>query len=288
MSHLWRPPAGQSAEGLVRSVRHVRFVTFEDRHGASGAGQREGRAESSRAPTDHDHIGRCGHACTLPAHGIRWPKPPPSRVGTDGRRVGGRRARWTSYGIGAGAVFVFVVANAPAAVAAAGAGSAPPGPVPLVSLPPIQIPGLPPITVPVVTLPRLPVVPSPTVPRLPSGPAPPPRQPQPPVGRPTLPTTVFPRPARSTVLPVQQRPLPRGARTATYVPRSAVTAANDGVTPGVAAPQLALQSAKDLSVPFGVGAAVTVFLVIQGRIDRRDPKLSDAPVGSDEDLVEFA
>ncbi len=83
------------------------------------------------------------------------------------------------------------------------------------------------------------------------------------------------------------RSLPRQTRPPSSALRPGVASANDGVTPDIAAPQLALRSAKDLAVPFGVGAAVTVFLVIQGRIDRRDPKLTDAPVGVDDDLVEF-
>ena len=95
---------------------------------------------------------------------------------------------------------------------------------------------------------------------------------------------------RSTVIPATSRvnPFVGRAKPAPSPAASGAKAGNDGVTPGIPAPQLALRSARDLSVPFGVGAAVTVFLVIQGRIDRRDPKLVDAPVGPEDDLVEFA
>jgi hypothetical protein len=50
---------------------------------------------------------------------------------------------------------------------------------------------------------------------------------------------------------------------------------------------LALQSAHDLSVPISVAAIVVLFLIAQARVDARDPKLVDAPVGADDDMVGF-
>lgn len=50
---------------------------------------------------------------------------------------------------------------------------------------------------------------------------------------------------------------------------------------------LAVQTARAFGLPFTVAAAVIAFLVVQARIDRNDPKLLDAPVTLDEDMVWF-
>ncbi|HEV3475447.1 MAG TPA: hypothetical protein VG602_08780 [Actinomycetota bacterium] len=47
------------------------------------------------------------------------------------------------------------------------------------------------------------------------------------------------------------------------------------------------QAVQDFAFPLLLIAVVSVFLGIQSRIDRRDPKLALAPVDSRHDVVEF-
>jgi hypothetical protein len=48
-----------------------------------------------------------------------------------------------------------------------------------------------------------------------------------------------------------------------------------------------LTTAHKLSFPLGLTLLVIAFLAIQGRLDRRDPKLRLAPIDSKHDLVPF-
>jgi hypothetical protein len=51
--------------------------------------------------------------------------------------------------------------------------------------------------------------------------------------------------------------------------------------------QAALTTAHKLSFPLGLTVLVIAFLGVQGRLDRRDPKLRLAPIDSKHDLVPF-
>jgi hypothetical protein len=50
---------------------------------------------------------------------------------------------------------------------------------------------------------------------------------------------------------------------------------------------LSLTAATKLSIPIAFGALVALFLLVQALIDRRDPKLSQAPRHSDDETVSF-
>src|SRR5438874_1231671 len=47
----------------------------------------------------------------------------------------------------------------------------------------------------------------------------------------------------------------------------------------------ALRAVRDLRLPMGISGLVLAFLAVQGRIDRRDPRLVFAPVTADEDVL---
>ena len=47
------------------------------------------------------------------------------------------------------------------------------------------------------------------------------------------------------------------------------------------------ESGRRLAFPMALGVAVAMFLLVQGRIDRRDPKLALAPVDSRHDVLSF-
>jgi hypothetical protein len=156
-----------------------------------------------------------------------------------------------------------------------------PAPSVTVSVPPIVLPGLPPLTVPVL---HLPVV---TLPPLLS----PPTSAPPVTARPSL----APRVATTLPITVPGVVTTPGHPAANRAGRPAVAPAMapavgraSDVTPTVPAVQLVARSVRALSLPLGPAVVVGMFLVLQGRIDRRDPKLVDAPTGADDDLVEFA
>jgi hypothetical protein len=46
-------------------------------------------------------------------------------------------------------------------------------------------------------------------------------------------------------------------------------------------------AARRFAIPLAVAALVAAFLIVQGRIDRRDPKLAAAPVDGRDDVVLF-
>jgi hypothetical protein len=50
---------------------------------------------------------------------------------------------------------------------------------------------------------------------------------------------------------------------------------------------VSLKAATHLSVPVAFALAVAAFVVLQGIIDRRDPKVSGAPERGDDDAVPF-
>ena len=52
--------------------------------------------------------------------------------------------------------------------------------------------------------------------------------------------------------------------------------------------QVAMKTAKRYSFPLSLALFVFAFMVVQGRIDRRDPKLRLAPLDSKHDLATFA
>ncbi len=72
--------------------------------------------------------------------------------------------------------------------------------------------------------------------------------------------------------------LPSGG---TFVAGRAVVSQGSGWSGG------ALQAGTILSVPLGLGVLVVAFMVVQWLVDRRDPKLVDAPAHKDEDTVGF-
>lgn len=48
-----------------------------------------------------------------------------------------------------------------------------------------------------------------------------------------------------------------------------------------------VESAEGFAFPLGLLAAVAIYLLVQGRIDRKDPKLSVEPVDSSQDVLRF-
>jgi hypothetical protein len=46
-------------------------------------------------------------------------------------------------------------------------------------------------------------------------------------------------------------------------------------------------AARRFAFPLSVAVVVAAFLLVQGRIDRKDPKLATAPIDSRDDLVSF-
>jgi len=151
-----------------------------------------------------------------------------------------------------------------------------------VTVPPVTLPAvpLPPVTLPGITLPGRP---SPAPGHTAAGPTKPvivPAPSAPPTARPV-----------TTTLTTHLRPVHR-AQAPTAAPRAAggtrSAPAGPGATIAKAPAALALRSARDLSAPLGVAGLVGVFLVVQGWLDSRDPKLVDAPVGTDDDVIQFA
>ena len=51
---------------------------------------------------------------------------------------------------------------------------------------------------------------------------------------------------------------------------------------------VSLQAAVDLRIPILFGAAVLLFVLLQALVDRRDPKVSQAPERGDDDTVGFS
>lgn len=52
--------------------------------------------------------------------------------------------------------------------------------------------------------------------------------------------------------------------------------------------RVTVPAARQFGFPLALGALVLAFLVVQGRLDARDPKLAAAPVTVDDDLLPFA
>lgn len=52
--------------------------------------------------------------------------------------------------------------------------------------------------------------------------------------------------------------------------------------------EASVPAARQFSLPLALGALVLAFLAIQGRVDKRDPKLTVAPVTMADDLLPFA
>jgi hypothetical protein len=46
-------------------------------------------------------------------------------------------------------------------------------------------------------------------------------------------------------------------------------------------------AARRFAFPIGVSALAGIFLLVQGRLDRRDPKLTAAPIDSRDDVATF-
>lgn len=49
----------------------------------------------------------------------------------------------------------------------------------------------------------------------------------------------------------------------------------------------AVPTARELGFPLTLAALVSAFVAVQGRLDRRDPKLAAAPISVDDDLLPF-
>lgn len=231
-------------------------------------------------------------------------RPGPARA-SPGRCIGAVRA---TAGLLGGALALGLGASA----AHAAPGPHPP-PRPAVAVPvgrtfgPERIGGPPPISpphVPTPSLPRLPALPPVVVGHPRTAPAPPPGAPPP-----GAPSRAGPR---SPVIPVAHGPAPapppstspsRPSAASRTAPAAAIPRARAGGrrsrssadTPtvqeeaAVSAPgaPLALGSAQELALPLLVAGAVLAFLIVQGRIDSRDPRLVDAPIRR-ESLVPFA
>ena len=126
----------------------------------------------------------------------------------------------------------------------------------------------------------------PTVPALPPAPAPPTTAPVP-----TRAPAVAEKPQATVTVTTLPKAEPRPT-----VPRvvqaTAQPAAPTPVTPAVSAARdyapKALRAVRDLRLPMGISGLVLAFLAVQGRIDRRDPRLVFAPVTADEDVLTFS
>jgi hypothetical protein len=68
-------------------------------------------------------------------------------------------------------------------------------------------------------------------------------------------------------------------------PASAVVPARESFMTQLA--EAATQAAKTLAFPLGLALMVGAFLMVQGRIDRKDAKLVLAPIDSEQDLLSF-
>src|SRR5439155_21474237 len=90
----------------------------------------------------------------------------------------------------------------------------------------------------------------------------------PPADRSQLPATA---PAGSGGAPTLVPPAPKGGRT--------TPASNPGVFERIG--RAGIEAAKDLGFPLLLAAMVAAFLLIQNRLDRRDPKLALAPIVPD-------
>jgi hypothetical protein len=191
----------------------------------------------------------------------------------------------------------------PAAPAPAPPAPAPPAPAPSAPAPP-SVPTTAPTALPTtVSLP--PVAPTPTAAQAPTGPT----ATSVPTATP-VPTPAAPSPAPASAIPATPSPGPRSAAGAPaeptrsgapssdqgFVSRS-VTAVGKAVTDaakniGAAAAQAfkpvaaaAVPVAKGASYGLGTVPMLGLFLMVQSRIDRRDPKLALAPVYADPDLT---
>jgi hypothetical protein len=65
----------------------------------------------------------------------------------------------------------------------------------------------------------------------------------------------------------------------------AVAGSSDGILGRLA--EGVTDAARRFAFPLGVAALVAAFLLVQGRVDSRDPKLATAPIDSRDDLVMF-
>ena len=68
-------------------------------------------------------------------------------------------------------------------------------------------------------------------------------------------------------------------------PTAAVVPGSEGLLDQVA--EGLTDAARRFAFPLAVAALVAAFLIVQGRIDRRDPKLAAAPVDGRDDIVRF-
>ncbi len=189
----------------------------------------------------------------------------------------------------------------PAAAAGGGPGDGDPigplAPTTNLQVTPLTVP---PATLPPVTLPPVPVEPSIAVPPVPlpdlqslvPGPAPAGvsegQTAAAPDAAPT-PTDVASAPAASDAPAVAKAP-PSSPHPVAPVVRTPPAPAT---VPSVTGPlplrlrNAALQTARRLSVPMGLAAAIVVFLVLQPRLDRNDPNVAHAGVSRDDDLLGF-
>ena len=99
-------------------------------------------------------------------------------------------------------------------------------------------------------------------------------------------STISPAAITTTTVTTAHGVAPAVSYPSATVPSTKVGATRIAPTSNVSG-RLAVQTARAFELPFTVAAAVVAFLIVQARIDRTDPKLVDAPVGADEELIGF-
>ena len=77
----------------------------------------------------------------------------------------------------------------------------------------------------------------------------------------------------------------KNMRNFSSTPASAVAPARESLISQIA--EAAKQAAKTLAFPLGLALMVGAFLMVQGRIDRKDAKLVLAPIDAEQDLLSF-
>lgn len=77
----------------------------------------------------------------------------------------------------------------------------------------------------------------------------------------------------------------RNRQPGNFAPVSAVVPERDSFISNLA--EAAGEAAKKLAFPLGLALMVGAFLMVQGRIDRKDAKLALAPIDSEQDLLSF-
>jgi hypothetical protein len=105
----------------------------------------------------------------------------------------------------------------------------------------------------------------------------------------TVPPVVVavPPPARRFVGPSPPAPTPV-RRASPFAPAPSRPLASIGPIPGLTTltPEV-LRTATHLKIPLALAGLIVLFLIVQTRIDRQDPKLARAPTNADDDALSF-